>query len=66
MLDIGIYWRIVIMLSFALLLLSVKAADSNNTLINFLIIAWLVVFYIFSDIRKKNDVPLSFIIHRGL
>lgn len=58
-LNIGIYWRIVIMLSFALILLFVKAADSNNTLINFSIIAWLVVVYIFSDIRK-SDAPLSF------
>lgn len=58
-LETGIYWRIVILLSFALLMLSLQIADKNSTLINFAIVGWLIIFYIFSEL-KRSDLPLSF------
>ncbi|MEP6846421.1 MAG: HAMP domain-containing sensor histidine kinase, partial [Panacibacter sp.] len=55
----GLYWRVIILLSFALFLLSFKISGDNETLINFLIIAWIILFYFFIELGK-NDVGNSF------
>lgn len=55
----GLYWRIIILLSFALFLLSFEISGDNDTLINFALIAWIILFYFFVELGKE-DVSKSF------
>lgn len=50
----GLYWRIIILLSFALFMLSFKLSGDNDTLINFAIIAWIILFYFLIELDKDN------------
>jgi two-component system nitrogen regulation sensor histidine kinase NtrY len=50
----GLYWRVIILLSFALFMLSFKLSGDNDTLINFAIIAWIILFYFFLELDKNN------------
>lgn len=50
----GLYWRIIILLSFALFMLSFKLSGDNDTLINFAIIAWIILFYFFLELDRVN------------
>lgn len=56
---LSLYWRIIVLLTFTLLFLSFKLVDDNDTVLNFSLVGWLLLFYIFIDIRKE-DIPLSF------
>ncbi|HEY6977160.1 MAG TPA: HAMP domain-containing sensor histidine kinase [Chitinophagaceae bacterium] len=53
------YWRIIILLSFAFLFLSFKMGGSNDTVLNFALIAWLLIFYVCLNLRT-DDIALSF------
>src|SRR4030095_3993977 len=53
------YWRIIILLSFAFLFLSFKIDGSNDTVLNFALIAWLLIFYVCLSLRTE-DLALSF------
>jgi len=55
----SLYWRIIVLLSFTLLFLSFKLVADNDTGLNFSLVGWLLIFYIFIDIRKQ-EIPLSF------
>jgi len=55
----GMYWRIIILLSFSLFLLSFKISGDTDTLINFVIIAWIILFYFFLELGK-TDIANSF------
>jgi len=57
--QLTMYWRIIILLSFTFLFLSFKISDTNDTVLNFALIAWLLIFYVFLNLRIA-DVPLSF------
>ena len=59
LLPYNMYWRIMILLSFALLFLSLNIPVNNSIVLNFALIAWLTIFYAFLTIRK-NDAALSF------
>jgi len=52
--ESGLYWRIIILLSFALFLLSFKISGDNDTLINFALIAWIILFYFFLELSRDN------------
>jgi two-component system nitrogen regulation sensor histidine kinase NtrY len=55
----SMYWRIIVLLSFTLLVLSFKLITENDTGLNFSLVGWLLIFYIFIDVRK-DEIPLSF------
>ncbi|QEC67224.1 GHKL domain-containing protein [Panacibacter ginsenosidivorans] len=50
----GLYWRIIILLSFALFLLGLKISGDNDTLINFSLVAWIILFYFFVELDKSG------------
>jgi signal transduction histidine kinase len=57
--GLTMYWRIIILLSFAFLFLSFKIDGSNDTVLNFALIAWLLIFYVCLSLRTE-DLALSF------
>ena len=59
LLPFNMYWRIMILISFALLFLSLNIPANNSITLNFALIAWLIVFYTFLAFRK-NEAALSF------
>ncbi|HRI20539.1 MAG TPA: HAMP domain-containing sensor histidine kinase [Panacibacter sp.] len=58
-LQLTMYWRTAILLSFSLLFLSFKITDNGDVKIGFALIAWLLVFYFFVSLRKA-DITESF------
>lgn len=58
--QLSMYWRVIVLLSFTLLFLSLKLIGGNNdTLLNFSIVGWLLIFYIFINIRI-DEISFSF------
>ena len=57
--QLTMYWRIIILLSFAFLFLSFKMGGANDTVLNFALVAWLLIFYISLNFRLE-DISLSF------
>ncbi|MBG9376552.1 HAMP domain-containing histidine kinase [Panacibacter sp. DH6] len=55
----GLYWRVIILLSFSLFLLSFTLSGDNDTLLNFSIIAWIILLYFFLELGSA-DIAQSF------
>lgn len=58
-LRIGLYWRLIILLSFSFLFVSFKLAVQNDVIMNFSLILWMLLFYLFTNLRN-NELKLSF------
>ncbi|MEP7317258.1 MAG: hypothetical protein ABI921_00905, partial [Panacibacter sp.] len=59
LLPYSMYWRIVILVTFALLFLSFNIPVNNSIILNFALVAWLILFYVFLTFRK-DEAALSF------
>lgn len=55
----GMYWRVILILTFSLFLLSFKISGDNDTLLNFILILWIIIFYFFIELGK-DDIEHSF------
>lgn len=58
-LEATLYWRIIILLAFSFLILSLQIFVENDALLNFILVAWTVFFYTIVSLRKE-DIPYSF------
>jgi len=57
--GLTMYWRIIILVSFAFLFLTFKIGGTNDTVLNFALIAWLLIFYVSLNFRL-DDIDLTF------